>query len=93
MEQAGDVIYPGSTDVTLIVAVTLGVALPILLAVIIVVVCLRRDHNKRKDNKPHRPPSAIELEGNASLFILMSPQIKICGYCSFNRFLFTFQFK
>ena len=63
MEKAGAVIYPSSTDVTLIVAITLGVALPILLAVIIVVICLRREHNKRKDNKPHRPPSAIELEG------------------------------
>ena len=55
--------YPVATDVTLMIAITLGVALPIILAVIIVVVCLRMEHNKRKHEKPQRPPSAIELDG------------------------------
>ena len=57
-------LYPGSTDVSLIVAVTLGVALPILLAVLVIVICLRRESLRRaKEKKKQRPPSTIELGG------------------------------
>ncbi len=62
--EAGGMLYPGSTDVTLIVAVTLGVALPILLAVLVIVICLRRESLRRaKEKKKQRPPSTIELGG------------------------------
>ena len=62
--EAGGMLYPGSTDVTLIVAVTLGVALPILLAVLVIVICLRRESLRRaKEKNKQRPPSTIELGG------------------------------
>ena len=63
MEKAGAMTYPGATDVTLMIAISVGVVLPILLAILIVVACLRREHNKRKNKKSPRPPSAIELDG------------------------------